>query len=79
MRIVQPSDLYRAAASRYSELVAVETMQRDKEGKKMQIVKQKAIKGFLPVTYCVFDGEKLLKIFLAKKDAETFVKEQNKK
>lgn len=34
--------------------------------------RQKAIAGFLPTTYAVFWGEKVVKIFLDKKEAVAF-------
>lgn len=34
-----------------------------------------AVRGFLPTTYAVFNGNYLLKIFLRKTDAEQFAEE----
>lgn len=39
---------------------------------------QKAVPGFLPATYAVFHGEKLLQIFLHKSDAEKYAAEMKK-
>ena len=34
------------------------------------IVKQKSIRGFLPTTYAVFDGERLIKLCTSIKEAQ---------
>jgi len=39
---------------------------------KARVERIKAVKGFLPTTYAVFCGEKVLKIFLTKKEAEEY-------
>ena len=43
----------------------------------IKVKTQKAIRGFLPTTYAVFNGEKLLQIFLHKSDAEKYAAEKS--
>lgn len=43
----------------------------------MKIKKVPAVKGFCGVTYAVYHGEQIVKIFLTKKEAEQFVKENS--
>lgn len=44
----------------------------------IKVKTQKAIPGFLPTTYAVFNGEKLLQIFLHKSDAEKYAAEKSR-
>lgn len=40
----------------------------------MRIARVGAVKGFSPATYAVFDGDKIVKIFVSKDEAENYVK-----
>ena len=42
---------------------------------KATIRKQNGIQGFMPTTYAVYVGEKLVKICMSKKEAESTAKE----
>lgn len=45
---------------------------------KAVVVKQKSVRGFLPTTYAVFAGDRLVKLFLSRLDAETCAEEWNR-
>ena len=38
-----------------------------------------AVRGFTPITYAVYNGEKIVKIFISRKEAENFIKSQEGK
>ena len=40
----------------------------------LRVAKIPAVKGFMPTTYAVYWGEKVVRIFLTRKEAETFAK-----
>lgn len=42
----------------------------------MRLVKIDGVRGFMPVTYAVFYGNKLLNIFLDKKSAKVFIEQR---
>lgn len=45
---------------------------------KATVKRQKAIPGFLPTTYAVFVGDRILKIFTSETDARAFAGNYNK-
>ena len=45
---------------------------------RLYIAKIPGVPGFIGTTYAVFSGEKCLKIFLSKKEAENYIKEIEK-
>ena len=46
---------------------------------KMRIERIPGVRGFIGTTYAVFQGQKAIKVFLTKKEAENFIKEEESK